>query len=104
MAAVTLGRATVARRAVARRLRGHRTVMFALVLALPLLWMLLLYLVPLVFLLINSVWKVENYQIVHVWTLDNYHRIFSDPVWLQVLLRTALMAAAVTATTVVLGM
>ena len=104
MATAALARTTAARRAVARQIRRRRVVTLVLLLALPLLWMVGLYLAPLVFLLMNSFWKLQNYQIAHQWSFFNYHRIFSDPLWLQVLLRTAVMACLVTLSTVVLAL
>src|SRR6059058_4725716 len=93
-----LPRAAVARRFVARRLRSRRSIGLALVLGPPLLWMIGLYLAPLIYLLITSFWQVINYQLVQQWTLTNYKQIFSDPVWTRVLFRTVVMATLVTLT------
>jgi ABC-type spermidine/putrescine transport system permease subunit I len=100
MASITQGR-----RAIAGRLRRRRPVLLLLLLAAPLTWMAGLYLLPLIFLLLTSFWRLSSdYQIVHQWTLDNYQRILSDPVWLHVLLRTATMALLVTLTTIALAL
>jgi ABC-type spermidine/putrescine transport system permease subunit I len=101
---LALPRSASARRAVARRVRSRRGLGLALLLILPLAWMLGFYLVPLVFLLITSFWQVVNYNIAADWTLDNYRMIFSDPVWLHVLFRTVVMASLVTLSAIVLAL
>jgi ABC-type spermidine/putrescine transport system permease subunit I len=100
----TIPRVVTARRAVARQVRGHRSLALALVLLPPLAWMVGFYLVPLVFLLITSFWQVVNYNIVQQWTLANYQGIFAQPVWLDVLVRTVVMATLVTLTAIVLSL
>jgi putative spermidine/putrescine transport system permease protein len=104
--AATLSRTTIIRRSFARRVRRRRWLVGAFVLTPPLLWMVALYLAPLVYLLLNSFWQFNTvtYQISQVWSLDNYHRIFSDPLWLNVLRRTVIMAALVTLTAIALGL
>ena len=105
MASLSVARATPVRRAVARQLRRRRFIMLGLLLAPPLLWMLGLYLAPLFFLLLQSLWSLTaDYSINHQLTLDNYHRIFSDPVWLHVLLRTVVMATLVTLSAITLSL
>lgn len=104
MAEVALPRTTVARRAVARHLRRHRVLKLALLLILPLGWMLGFYLIPLAFLLITSFWQVVNYNVAADWTLANYQTIFSDPVWTHVLLRTVVMATLVTLSAIALSL
>lgn len=76
----------------------------ALVLGPPLLWMVGLYLAPLVYLLVTSFWQVVNYQLVQQWTLNNYKQIFSDPVWTTVLFRTVIIASLVTLTSIALAL
>ena len=105
MATATLSRGTRARRAVVRRIRRHRNVKLALVLAAPLLWMTMVYILPLAYLLVQSLWQFSTvtYQVEQIWTLEYYYRVFSDPLWLHVLLRTAVMATLVTLSAVVLS-
>jgi ABC-type spermidine/putrescine transport system permease subunit I len=78
--------------------------MLALVLLPPMLWMVGVYLIPLGYLLVESLWKIENYQVVHSWSFDNFNRIVSESVWLTVLLRTVTMATLVTLSAIALGM
>jgi putative spermidine/putrescine transport system permease protein len=92
-----------ARRAVFRRVRRHRWLLLILTLALPLSWMVLLYLAPLVYLLMTSLWTVQVGVTVQIWTLDQYRAIFSDPLWLHVLGRTVLIATLATGTALLLG-
>ncbi|HZU13977.1 MAG TPA: ABC transporter permease [Chloroflexota bacterium] len=99
-----LPRAVTARRAVARQVRAHRRLALALVLGPPLIWMAGFYLGPLVYLLLESLWQIQNYNVVQVWTLANYTQIFSEPVWLDVLRRTVVMASLVTLSAIVLAL
>jgi ABC-type spermidine/putrescine transport system permease subunit I len=100
----SLMRLTDLRRAVAKPLRRRRSVALALVLGPPLLWMLGLYLLPLVFLFLYSFWQVVGFNVEALWTLDNYRQILADPVWLQILLRTVVMATLVTLTAIGLAL
>jgi ABC-type spermidine/putrescine transport system permease subunit I len=97
-------RVTAVRRAIARPLRRWRPLGAAVLLGPPLLWMGVIYLAPLGYLLLTSVWTFANYNVVHQWTFDNYRQIFSDPVWLQVLRRTVFIAALVTLTEIALAL
>jgi len=96
-------RVTQVRRAIARPLRRRRRLGLTLLLGPPLLWLVVIYLAPLGYLLLTSLWTYANYNVVHQWTLDNYHQIFSDPVWLTVLRRTVFIALLVTLTTIALA-
>lgn len=68
-----------------------------LLLAPPLAYMLVFYIVPLGVLLLNSFWRLDDFtgQVVHEFTLQNYLALL-QPANLEIFLRTALMAAAVT--------
>ena len=90
-------------RAIARRLSGRPRLQLLLLLGVPLAWMLILYLLPLGYLFLTSLWQVRDFNIVREWTLKNYQEIFARPVWLTVLLRTVLIAAGVTITSAVLS-
>jgi ABC-type spermidine/putrescine transport system permease subunit I len=91
------------RRAIARRLAGRPRLQLLLLLGLPAGWMLILYLLPLAFLFLTSLWQVRDYNIVRDWTLANYREIFARPVWTSVLLRTVLIASLVTVTAAILA-
>lgn len=84
------------RRTLAHRLARHPRLRLLLLLGLPAAWMITLYLVPLAYLLLTSLWQVRDYNIVREWTLENYREIVARPVWIAVLGRTILMALAVT--------
>jgi len=43
-------------------------------------WEIFFYLVPLVFLLIISFWLTEDYRVIANWNLENYRRVFTDPI------------------------
>jgi ABC-type spermidine/putrescine transport system permease subunit I len=101
----TIGRAApwTWRRALARRLAGRQRLQLLLILGPPAAWMLILYLLPLAFLFLTSLWQVRDFNIVREWTLANYREIFARPVWLNVLLRTVLIAAGVTAISAIIA-
>jgi putative spermidine/putrescine transport system permease protein len=74
-------------------------------LALPVLAFLVVYVGSLVALFVSSFWQVDAFtgKVVHEWTLDNFSTIIHDSVYRQIILRTILMAAAVTLTDAVLA-
>ena len=61
------------------------------------------YLVPLGLLLLHAFWSVDYLTIDRTFTLDNIRTIFSNPLYPTVLLRTFLIALAVTLTDIVLA-
>lgn len=69
----------------------------------PLLWVGIFLLLPYALMLLHSFWLVRDGFIVHQWNLHNYATLFSNPVYLQVLLRTMRIAAAVTFCALLLG-
>lgn len=72
-------------------------------LAPPMIWMTVFYLVPLGLLLVHAFWSVDYLTIDRTFTLDNIQKVFSNPLYPTVLVRTVLIAAAVTLTDVVLA-
>ncbi len=77
----------------------------ALLLALPLGWLVLIYLAALAALFISAFWSVDSFTgaIDRAWTLDNFRAIFASETYRRIALRTILMAAAVTLTDVLLA-
>jgi putative spermidine/putrescine transport system permease protein len=74
--------------------------------ALPLAWMVLIYLVSLVLLLANSFWSLNplTSQIVRQFTLENYRAVFVDSTtYYTITLRTLAMAVAVTVTDLIIA-
>jgi spermidine/putrescine transport system permease protein len=69
----------------------------------PLLWVALFLLLPYALLLAHSFWLVRDGLIVHEWTLQNYAKLFENPVYVEVLLRTMRIAATVTVISLALG-
>jgi spermidine/putrescine transport system permease protein len=69
----------------------------------PLLWVSIFLLLPYALMLVHSLWLVRDGFIVHQWNLQNYATLFTNPVYLQVLLRTMRIAAAVTVCSLLLG-
>lgn len=69
----------------------------------PLLWVSLFLLLPYALLLAHSFWIVRDGVIVHQWNLGNYGKLLDHPVYAEVFLRTARIAASVTVLSLLLG-
>src|SRR6516164_7906507 len=69
----------------------------------PLLWVGLLLLLPYGLMFAHSFWLVRDGFLVHEWNLQNYARLFHNPVYLEVLFRTMRIAAGVTLLSLLLG-
>src|SRR5215203_3982534 len=65
-------------------------------LAPPIVWMLIFYLIPLLILLIYAFWSVDYLTVVRQFTLENFRTIVSNDLYPRVLLRTIAIAAIVT--------
>jgi len=76
-----------------------------LTLAPPLLWLLLIYVVPLAVLLITAFWRVNDFtiKIEHVWNIQNIKTVFGNGAYRTITLRTIGMAALVTVTDAILA-
>jgi spermidine/putrescine transport system permease protein len=72
-------------------------------LAAPMAWMTFFYLIPLGLLLVHAFWSVDYLTINRTFTLENIRTIVENPLYPTVLLRTFLIAAAVTITDMVLA-
>ena len=74
-------------------------------LALPGLWLGLVYIGSLVVLLLSAFWKTDSFtaELIHELTLDNFRTIVETPVYRDVAVRTVMMAAAVTIACAVLA-
>ena len=77
----------------------------ALLLSLPLGWLVLIYLAALVALFISAFWTIDSFtgEIDRTWTLANFEAILASETYRWIALRTILMAAAVTLTDIVLA-
>jgi spermidine/putrescine transport system permease protein len=69
----------------------------------PLLWVGIFLLLPYALMLVHSFWLVRDGFIVHQWNVQNYATLFTNPVYLEVLLRTMRIATAVTCCALLLG-
>ena len=69
----------------------------------PVLWVGLFLLLPYALMLVHSFWMVRDGMIVHQWNLQNYARLFENPLYLDVLFRTMRIAASVTLLSLLLG-
>jgi putative spermidine/putrescine transport system permease protein len=83
----------------------HRRLQLALLLALPLGWLVVVYLGSLAVLFVSSFWSLDplTSAIDRSFTLENYQKILTQPVYRVIVLRTVTVAAAVTLTDVVLA-
>ncbi|MFD4554521.1 ABC transporter permease [Streptomyces sp. NPDC058469] len=85
-----------------RRLAGmlHRRprLRLSLLLTAPLLWLAVLYLGSLSVLFVSAFWTTDSFtsEVVKVWSTDNFHELFTVPVYRQVILRSIGVALAVT--------
>jgi len=75
----------------------------AFVSAPPLLWVGLFLLLPYALMFAHSFWEVRDGVLVHQWNLDNYKKLFTNPVYLEVLLRTVRIAGSVMVCALLLG-
>jgi spermidine/putrescine transport system permease protein len=69
----------------------------------PILWVGTFLLLPYVLMLAHSFWLVRDGMIVDQWNLQNYAKLFENPVYLEVLFRTMRIAAGVTLLSLLLG-
>jgi len=69
----------------------------------PLLWVGIFLLLPYALMFAHSFWAVRDGFVVHQWNLHNYQTLFSNPVYVRVLLRTMRIAGAVTLCSLLLG-
>jgi spermidine/putrescine transport system permease protein len=69
----------------------------------PILWVGIFLLLPYALMFAHSFWLVRDGTIVHEWNLENYAKLFQNPVYLEVLFRTMRMAAGVTLLSLLLG-
>ena len=79
--------------------RAYKTIVSAP----PLLWVALFLLLPYALMFAHSFWAVREGFLIHHWNLDNYKTLFSNPVYITVLLRTMRIAASVTLLSLILG-
>ena len=69
----------------------------------PLLWVGIFLLLPYALMLADSFWLVRDGTLVREWNLQNYAKLFQNPVYLEVLFRTMRIAAGVTLLSLLLG-
>jgi ABC-type spermidine/putrescine transport system permease subunit I len=61
------------------------------------------FLVPLSIMVLYSFWRVEGFNVIPAWTLDNYAKFFILPAYVRVLVRTFITSAAVTVIALIVG-
>ena len=59
------------------------------------LFIVLFLMVPLLAIVVFSFWRTESYELIADWNLDNYKSVLGEWIYLEFLLRSLLMAAAV---------
>jgi len=97
-------RTTGSRRAAAY-LHRHPGLRAGGLVTLPLLWLGLIYFVALAVLFVTAFWTVGfGTDVVRIWTLDNFTKLFEQEVYRTVILRTIMVAVAVTVIDAVLAL
>jgi len=69
----------------------------------PMFWVAVFLLAPYALMFAHSFWAVRDGVIVHQWNLQNYAKLFQNPVYLEVVFRTMRIAAGVTLLSLLLG-
>jgi spermidine/putrescine transport system permease protein len=69
----------------------------------PLLWVGLFLLVPYALMLAHSFWLVRDGYLLHQWNLQNYRKLLTTPLYVDVLVRTMHIAGSVTLLSLLLG-
>ncbi|MDP9318130.1 MAG: ABC transporter permease [Actinomycetota bacterium] len=78
-------------------LHRHSGVRVAGLVAAPLLWLGLIYLVALLALFVTAFWRVDfGVTVTRQWNLDNFRKLYQQDVYRTVVVRTILVAASVT--------
>src|SRR3954453_18029529 len=87
-------------RGVSERLHRRPWLRGLLLLSPPAAWCVALSLAALAALFISAFWQVDDFtgKVVHSWTLDNFHRLVTQPTYRTIPLRTLRTAAAGTVT------
>jgi spermidine/putrescine transport system permease protein len=61
------------------------------------------FVAPLALIIAYSFWRVEDYNVVHDWTLDNYHYFLSVPTYLHTFWATVWVSVSATAITILIA-
>jgi spermidine/putrescine transport system permease protein len=69
----------------------------------PLLWVAMFLLLPYALMLAHSFWLVRDGFLVHQWNLQNYVKLFHNPLYADVLFRSVRIAGSVTLLSLLLG-
>jgi putative spermidine/putrescine transport system permease protein len=85
-------------RAISTYLHKRPTFRLVALLALPMTWLIGVYIISLVLLLVTAVWFIDPFtsKVIPGFTLDNFVSIFSVPAYLSTAIRTLAIALAVT--------
>jgi putative spermidine/putrescine transport system permease protein len=103
--ATALPRSDTPKRRLSSALFRHARVRLAALLVLPVTWLVVIYLAALTSLLATSFFTVDEFtnEVVRSFTLQNFHDVLTDPVYIGATLRTVGIAAAVTVICAVLA-
>ncbi|NDI10450.1 MAG: ABC transporter permease, partial [Actinobacteria bacterium] len=79
-------------------LNRHVKTRAALLLSLPLGWMIVIYLGALFALFLTSIWKIDTFtsDVIREFTLENFTDVFTDRAYFNVTIRTLMVAISVT--------
>ncbi len=76
---------------------------FATIMVPPILWQVIFFLVPLIFLIVMTFWSVQNYRLKPDFTFANWQKVLAAGYFYDIYLRTFLYAAAATLITSVVA-
>ncbi len=84
----------------------HRKLSLTALLAAPLAWLVLIYIVSLLLLLVTAFWSTDSFtgQVVQDWTLGNFTAVFTEALYRAVTVRTLIIAVSVTIIDVVIAL
>ncbi|MFC6236362.1 ABC transporter permease [Longivirga aurantiaca] len=93
-------------RRVQSRLHRRPGLRVSALLALPMTWMLLIYLIPLALIFVTAFWTTDSFTglLQRSFSLENFQDIFTDPNYYLMVVRTVGIAAAVTVLCVLIGL
>ena len=85
---------------------SHQRLSLTVLLAAPLAWLILIYIIALLLLLVTAFWSTDSFtgQVVQDWTLGNFKEVFGEALYRAVTVRTLIIAVSVTVIDVLIAL
>lgn len=85
---------------------SHKRLSLTVLLAAPLAWLILIYIIALLLLLVTAFWSTDSFtgQVVQEWTLGNFKEVFTEALYRAVTVRTLIIAVSVTVIDVLIAL